>query len=205
MSEARVPTHCAVVLAAGRSLRLGESKQLLQIDGETLLHRAARLALATRPSRLFVVLDPADHRLLDAVDGLPCAIVPNHWPERGMASSLHAAARWVVDQSAVLVLGCDQPALTTRHLQALLDAAAVAAGRCAATCARGVSGIPAVVPGAWFDALTPEGGSRGFGARLRALPPEDRGDVVCDALARDVDSPADLAQLRAEGVLDRPA
>ena len=36
--------HVAVVLAAGGSTRLGRPKQLLTRDGETLVHRAARLA-----------------------------------------------------------------------------------------------------------------------------------------------------------------
>ena len=42
--------HVAVVLAAGGSTRLGRPKQLLTRDGEALVHRAARLALACTSS-----------------------------------------------------------------------------------------------------------------------------------------------------------
>ena len=41
--------HAAIVLAAGGSLRLGRPKQLLVRDGETLIHRAVRLATDTTP------------------------------------------------------------------------------------------------------------------------------------------------------------
>ncbi|MBA3320864.1 MAG: NTP transferase domain-containing protein, partial [Pyrinomonadaceae bacterium] len=37
-----------VVLAAGASTRMGESKQLLRYEGETLLRRAVNAALASR-------------------------------------------------------------------------------------------------------------------------------------------------------------
>ena len=47
--------HAAVVLAAGGSTRLGRPKQLLTRDGETLVHRAARLAIATGATRVLVV------------------------------------------------------------------------------------------------------------------------------------------------------
>ena len=40
-------THAALILAAGGSRRLGQVKQALTRDGEPLLRRAVRLALAT--------------------------------------------------------------------------------------------------------------------------------------------------------------
>ena len=48
--------HDAVVLAAGGSRRLGQPKQLLTRDGETLVHRGVRLAMETAPRRLLVIV-----------------------------------------------------------------------------------------------------------------------------------------------------
>ena len=45
-----------IVLAAGKGSRMGEPKQLLTFEGETLLRRAARAALETRERPVVVVL-----------------------------------------------------------------------------------------------------------------------------------------------------
>src|SRR4051812_40450255 len=48
--------HDAVVLAAEGNSRLGRPKQLLTVAGETLLQRTVRMAKATGPTHLMVVL-----------------------------------------------------------------------------------------------------------------------------------------------------
>ncbi len=50
------PRHAVVLLAAGGSRRLGAPKQLVDVDGESLVRRAARAALATDPSQALVVV-----------------------------------------------------------------------------------------------------------------------------------------------------
>lgn len=218
--------HAVVVLAAGASARLGQPKQLLRHEGETLLRRVVRLASGTAPAVLVVVLPPDAKALDQTLSGLPYRAVINPAPQRGMRTSLQAAAAEVERFSNVLVLGCDQPALQASHLHALLRGARNAPSGCAATrsdtprvsarsdtprvSARSMSmqprtqppGIPAVVPGHWFTNLAVGDNDSGFRARLRDLDATALYLLDAPALALDIDTPDDLRQARALGIID---
>ena len=84
--------HVAVVLAAGGSRRLGQPKQLLKRDGETLVHRAVRLALETKPQRVLLVVGGHAQAMRDAVADLDVEVVMNTGWEEGLASSVRVAA-----------------------------------------------------------------------------------------------------------------
>ncbi|UNK48615.1 nucleotidyltransferase family protein [Lysobacter sp. S4-A87] len=200
MSEA---THAAVVLAAGGSRRLGRAKQLLRRDGETLVHRMLRLAAATRPQRLLLVTGADSAQVADAAAGLGAGIVFNPDWSLGLSGSLQRAAAALSGfGGAVLVLGCDQPALEGAHLQALLRGAGTAASGCAATAHGDAAGIPAVVSMALMDASAQLQGDRGLGAQLTAMA-----DAVwrMDApeLQLDIDREDDVTAALGLGLLDR--
>jgi molybdenum cofactor cytidylyltransferase len=198
-----VTSHAVVVLAAGGSSRLGTSKQLLEREGETLVHRAVRLARATSPSRLVVVVGAGGSAVIDALADLDPAIVRNSRWQEGLASSLHAAAESVAGfDGPVLVLGCDQPALEEHHLDDLLAGAARASARVAATLHGDVAGIPAVVPATWFRNVVTTG-NLGFGTALRHLPPGSLHLLDAPALHFDIDTPADAEAAVERGWLDR--
>jgi molybdenum cofactor cytidylyltransferase len=199
-------SHVALVLAAGGSARLGQPKQLLTRDGETLVHRAVRLAIGSGAAQTFVVVGAHAHAIAAALAGTHYTLLANpHW-QAGLASSLRCAAPQVAAAGApVLILGCDQPGLEAAHLADLVQHARAAASRCAATDYGAGAGLPAVVPAAWFGAMAGVDGDRGFRARFHAL-----GDALArvpapQGLALDIDDAADLAQARALGLVDPPA
>ncbi|AWH37310.1 nucleotidyltransferase family protein [Stenotrophomonas sp. ZAC14D1_NAIMI4_6] len=196
-----VSGHAAVVLAAGLSRRLGRPKQWLQVEGESLLRRAARLASETDPDVLIVVT-PQGPAFGSELSGLRAVQVENPAPALGIGSSLRLAAPHLGTARHVLVLVCDQPRLHAAHLRALLAAAASTPCHCAATLEGGVPGSPAVVPAAWFSGLPESGGDRGFGRRLRQTP----GVALCisDASLRDIDDADDLRAALAAGWIDTP-
>ncbi|MGO1070562.1 nucleotidyltransferase family protein [Lysobacter sp. CA199] len=199
-------THAAVVLAAGASRRLGRPKQLLTREGETLLRRAARLALASGAARTVVVLGANRERLQNELTGLAVQSVFNpHW-EQGLSSSLRAAADALdVDPpftGPILVLGCDQPALEAHHLCALVSGAAAAAAGCAAAVHRQALGVPALIaPELWREA-TALRGDRGFGAALVRQPVGTVWRLDAPDLELDLDTPADLDEAVARGWID---
>lgn len=197
--------HAALLLAAGGSARLGRPKQLLSRESEPLVHRAARLALATAPSRLLVVLGAQREAVAQALADLSCECIAHAGWRAGLGSSLAAAAPQLQGADAVLVLACDQPALELRHLQALLEGARAAASGCAATRHGAALGVPAVVPGAWFADASTLAGDRGFGARLRTQPPGAVFALQAPELAFDLDTPNDLARARMSGLADPKA
>ena len=198
--------HAVVVLAAGGSTRLGFPKQLLCRAGEPLVARAVRLAAGTAPDRLVVML--GGHRdavaaALTSAPGERCDVPAWH---TGLAASLAAAARALQGHAGpVLVVAVDQPALEATHLRALLDGAATAPSRCAATLHGDRPGIPAVLSPALFAQVEALRGDRGFGGLLAALPQAALFRLEAPALQRDLDTPEAVRQAQADGLLDRDA
>ncbi|MDR0184173.1 nucleotidyltransferase family protein [Lysobacter arvi] len=199
-------THAAVVLAAGGSTRLGRPKQLLTRDGESLVHRAVRLAAATHPARLLVITgahaqDIAKALQVIAVDHRLELVSNPDWPQ-GLSTSLAATANALHGSDApALILACDQPALQAHHLRALLDGAARTASGCAAT-RHGLHrlGVPAVVGARVLQGARQLRGDTGFGGRLSAM--SDVWTLDAPELALDLDTPADVSAAMARGWLD---
>jgi CTP:molybdopterin cytidylyltransferase MocA len=184
--------HGAILLAAGASRRLGRAKQLIEVDGEPLLRRIAHALLATAPIELVVVLGHEAARMREAVVGLPlrCIVAADH--ASGMSGSLRAG---IADLDArcdgALVALTDQPALDAAHLLALRDTWRRAPRQAVASAYAGVLGVPVLLPRAWFADISALRGDVGARELLRA----QRGDVIAidaPALARDLDTPADL-------------
>jgi molybdenum cofactor cytidylyltransferase len=196
-------SHAAVVLAAGASRRLGRPKQLLTRDGETLLHRAARLATASAALRTVIVLGARREALQAELAGLDVECVFNPDWEQGLSSSLHAAARALEDfDGSVLVLGCDQPALDGAHLIALIAGASWSPGACAATAHGDALGIPALIPPVLWRQSTGLHGDRGFGATLAQQAPGAVWRLQAPELEWDLDTPADVAVAIERGWID---
>ena len=180
----------AVVLAAGASTRLGEPKQLAVLAGETLLQRAVRTAREAGCAPVVVVLGAAYVEIL-ARSGLGDAVpaINAEWTE-GMASSIRLGVRTLglvaKDAEGAVLMTCDQPAVTAKHLGLLMMKQEVKASRYA-----GRNGVPAYFPKKYFKRLmelTGDAGARDLlaGARSEELA---GGEL-------DVDTVEDLARAR---------
>ncbi|MCL6713480.1 nucleotidyltransferase family protein [Pseudomonas sp. R2.Fl] len=197
--------HDAVVLAAGGSRRLGQPKQLLTRDGETLVHRGVRLAMETAPRRLLVIVGGHAEAVSAAVRDLPADILFNPEWEEGLASSLRLAAATLAATRAetsppCLLLACDQPALEAMHLDAL-RAGFVTHG-CAATRHGEGRGVPAWVPADLLAQASPLQGDRGLRGLLAARADEHIALLDVPELTRDIDTPDDLREARRRGWID---
>lgn len=107
----------AVVLAAGRSTRMGRPKALLERDGEPLVRRTARLLAEAGADRVLVVV--ADDAVARACDGVATP-VRNSDPDRGMLWSLFCALERVPGDAALAVCPCDLPGLTADDVRSVL-------------------------------------------------------------------------------------
>jgi molybdenum cofactor cytidylyltransferase len=185
------PRHGVVVLAAGASRRLGRPKQLVEIDGETLLHRATRAALATQPADLVVVLGHEATLLSAAVSDLDARCISAISWQHGMGHSLRSGVDALdPDCAGVLIVLCDQPALDALHLQQLVARWRVAPRGAVASGYAQTVGVPALVPRDWLHGAD-FAGDRGARRLLQARAAETR-IVTNEALARDIDEPGDL-------------
>lgn len=166
-----------IVLAAGASKRLGRPKQLLLWEGETLLDRAVRIATAV--GETIVVLSPEL-----GLRRLAVGFVVNEKPDEGVASSIRAGV--TASTGDVLIMTCDQPLITSEHLQGLIDANAPIA----ATGYNGISGVPAFFAAKFRDELLALRGDVG----AKRIIESHRDEVVTipfAAAALDVDTAAD--------------
>lgn len=95
----------AVVLAAGKSSRMGRNKLLLEVGGRTILDRILDAMKASAVDEVFVVLghDPGSIRPIAEAHGVSTVLNPEH--EKGMTSSFQAGLREVTADAAFLVLG----------------------------------------------------------------------------------------------------
>jgi CTP:molybdopterin cytidylyltransferase MocA len=190
----RKPAHGVVLLAAGASTRLGQPKQLVLHRGETLVHRAARIALATQPKDAVVVVGAEADAVFAEVEAMPIRRADCSGWRHGMGASLRTGvAALAVECTGVLVVLCDQPALDAAHLVALRDAWFDAPERGAASFYANKLGVPALLPRTWFGGLYTTA-DRG----MRELLVQQRDQVTAisnSALVVDIDLPSDLRHL----------
>ena len=99
-----------ILLAAGSATRMGRNKLLQRLEGETLLRRAARRALAAGLDPLLVVLGHEADRAREELRGFACQVVENAQHARGINTSLSAGVGAVPEgcQAAVVLLA-DMP------------------------------------------------------------------------------------------------
>jgi molybdenum cofactor cytidylyltransferase len=188
--------HDAVVLAAEGNSRLGRPKQLLTVAGETLLQRTVRMAKATGPTHLMVVLGAHAEQLAPLVTGTAILFDPT-W-EEGVASSLRRAVAALSGRSyPLLVTVADQPCLTQEHHDKLLVAYD---GSCDVVSAYGDAlGPPALLRP---QTLAQAGALPGDAAFRRLWTGGHPAAIRRDALARKLDTPEDVADAARAGLID---
>lgn len=162
----------SVVLAAGQSKRLGAAKQMARVGGQTLLERAVRTALQAGLEPVFVVVSE-EQKAAFCMANLDSRVVMvgNAEATEGMASSVRAGVRSAESAGAVagvVLLACDQPAVTAEHLEEL----ARGGDAVVASAYAGRKGVPAYFPARAFTELLElrgDAGARGMLQEARAV------------------------------------
>ncbi|MFT4038494.1 MAG: nucleotidyltransferase family protein [Thermomicrobiales bacterium] len=110
-----------VVLAAGRSSRLGRPKQLLDLHGQPLLRVTLDRVLAAHLDVVYVVLGHEAEAIRAAIAGLPVQIIHNPDAAQGQSTSVLAGinAAATGDPEAVVFLLGDQPQIAPALIDAL--------------------------------------------------------------------------------------
>ena len=110
-----------LVLAAGRSERMGTPKQLLPFGSVTLIEQVVRTLTRSRLGKDVVVV--LGHRAMDIVkriSGLPVRLAYNPDPEGDMVSSIRCGLAYIEPEQAFLVALGDQPLVTTEIVNRLI-------------------------------------------------------------------------------------
>ncbi len=205
--QPRAPGHAlgglraaAIILAAGRALRMGSNKLSESYQGKPLVRHAAEAALASQAQPVIVVTGNEPEAVKAALAGLSVTFAHNPDFASGLASSLRRGIAAVPETSAgaIIMLG-DMPKVTGAVIDRLLSAFSGKPDAPAVVPAiAGMRGNPVLLSRRLFkeiDALTGDAGAR------RLI--EAAGDAVIEiavddpAIAFDVDTPEALARLRA--------
>jgi molybdenum cofactor cytidylyltransferase len=181
----------AVVLAAGGSSRLGQPKQLLEFEGQSLVRRAAQAALDAGCAPVVVVVGPEQEPIAAALQGLEVTLLPNELWRGGIGTSIRAGVEHVRTSDALIILACDQPHVSVSVLLQFVARQQESPHSMVAAAYAGTFGIPALFPRAFFDNLLSLGDNEGAKALLTAEPDKL---VLVDfpAGAIDIDTPEDL-------------
>src|SRR5262245_56757646 len=186
------------ILAAGASRRLGQPKQFVSIDGEPLIRRQCRIAMASRIGAITVICGHETDACIAAISDLPLSIHRNAAWREGIACSIRRATQAAIEQNAagLLILHGDQYRVSAEDLRAL-HAAWIASGStkaCRSRCEDYV-GPPVVLPAPLFGELAQLREDQGARSVLSKLDANGLIDVAMPNAAYDLDLPAQLSAL----------
>ena len=192
----------AVVLAAGRSTRMGAvNKMIAEIGGKPLVRIAAEQALASRAAPVIVVTGHQRERIKAALAGLSVRFVHNPDYAEGLGSSLKAGIAAVPEDAdgAIICLG-DMPQVDAALIDRLIGAFDPERGALIVVPSiEGRRGNPVVWSRRFFHELMGIQGD--IGARhLIGQYAEAVAEVSLagDAALTDVDTPESLSAVKAE-------
>ena len=175
-----------LVLAAGDARRFGGPKQLAILRGRPLLEHALATMAAVPLDPFCVVVGANAQAILREVDlhgarAVYCA----DW-DRGQSASLQAGLSAMAEADAVVVTLGDQPFLSPRAIEAVVEARGDGAAAVRATY-DGVPAHPVLIERELFEPILALRGDEGARSVLGEVPVRD---VPCDGLGRpdDVDT-----------------
>ena len=187
----------AIILAAGPSSRLGQPKQLVEVDGQSLIERALDAANGAGCEPVLVVIGANDRQVVARIRKSGAEIVKNVDWKKGLGSSIRAGIERLLksdpETSAVLLMVCDQPLVLAQHLRRLVDfrretGRPIVCSRYAETV-----GVPAIFGREFFGELMQLGE---HGAKQLLLShPDQSAQITLPEAELDIDEEADIERL----------
>jgi molybdenum cofactor cytidylyltransferase len=146
-----------IILAAGSSSRMGQSKQLLHIGGKPLLLLAVEAALQTHVNEIVVVLGANEKTHRQIIEHLSVNIFFNESWEKGMGNSLKAGLAHLLTieptLNAVITMVSDQPLISSADLNLLIKKFQETKAKIVAVSYDGTAGVPALFDQSLFTDL----------------------------------------------------
>jgi len=187
----------AIILAAGPSSRLGRPKQLVEVDGQSLIERAFDTASGAGCEPVLVVTGANNQQVVSRIRKCGAKIVRNLDWKQGLGSSIRAGIERLLKSdpqiSAVLLMVCDQPLVEAQHLRHLVDVRRRTTKSIVCSRYADTVGVPAVFGREFFGDLMQLGE---HGAKQLLLShPDQSAQISLPEAELDIDEEADIERL----------
>ena len=182
-----------MILAAGKSTRMGQQKLLLPFDGKSMIRSIVEKSLNSDSGQTLVVIGSHKEELTKELADCSVLLVENTKFEDGMLSSVQVGFAAIHSQSeAVIVLLGDQPMVSEEVINRLISVFQKTAKGLIIPTFNGKRGHPVLISSKYqqsIQLLNPEIG-------LRDLFLKNSQDILeievsCDDVLKDIDTPED--------------
>jgi molybdenum cofactor cytidylyltransferase len=186
-----------IILAAGESSRLGQPKQNLVFQNQTLLERAIETGLASNCKPATVVLGGNSDLINLKIRHEDLNIIHNPNWTGGMASSIRIAINGIENDdmvSSVIIMLCDQPFVTSALIENLRQKQ-IETGKSIIACSyQDTVGVPALFDRSLFGELRALTGNEGAKKIIREHP-QDVATIPFEKGSIDIDTQEDYERL----------
>ncbi|XWN30805.1 MAG: molybdopterin-binding/glycosyltransferase family 2 protein [Devosia sp.] len=197
-TKGAVKRPAAIILAAGRSTRMGAANKLIEeVDGKAMVRRVCEAALLSRADPVVVVTGHAPEAVAGALAGLDVRLCHNADYADGLSTSLRAGLNALPgDADAALLMLGDMPLITADHCNSVLDGLAREGALIATATAGGKRGNPVAWSRRLFDELRATEGDAGGRALMSRYADALTEVEIGTAASLDADTPAALQTVR---------
>jgi len=184
--------YVIIILAAGRSARLGSPKQLLTYQGKNLLQHTIDIAFESQIGPIIVVLGSGKEEISAKLDTNFLTIAENPNWESGMASSLVCGLNTLnnlhPEVESAIIMVCDQPFINAKLLRELIKKQEETGCSIVASSYENIYGTPALFHKEHFSELSLLNGDSGARSLIKKYAesintiPFDQGSIDIDTI-----------------------
>lgn len=188
----------AIILAAGRSARLGGIKQLLPLDHKTLLQHVIDEVIKAGAAPVLVVTGAYHQEVAASVGDREVELVFNKNWQEGIASGIAAGVRQMIaghkNVTSILLAVCDQPFVSASLFGQLVETQTGTSKPIVACVYADTVGVPVLFTHTCFDQLLGLQGDEGA-KKILMRNPQDLATVDFPLGHIDIDTPEDYERL----------
>ena len=154
-----------LILAAGSSSRMGSIKQLLSINGKTLLQHTLDLSTKIKSTKTLCVLGAHAEEIMQKVDGENIEFIINKNHKLGLSTSIISGIEYLQKEKilfdGLFILLADQPAIKEDYYDEMMRLFSEKRTKIIASNYGNTLGVPAIFPAVFTDDLLQIKGDKG--------------------------------------------
>ncbi|QNM84645.1 nucleotidyltransferase family protein [Polaribacter pectinis] len=184
-----------LVLAAGKSSRMKAIKQLVKINGKTLLDITLEKAKSVFPNDVFCVLGGNSDKIKNEITTKNITFINNAGFKRGLSSSIVTGIEFLkknnFNYNVIFILLADQPCIEIEYLKSMVRLYKESPSKIVASNYKTKYGVPAIFPEKFFSELLLIEEDKG----AKELMNNKNNDVICSEFKTnliDIDTEEDL-------------